>query len=160
MQDVITLGKRLVPVEQIVFVEPFDPASNPEFKTEKLFKARVTLLNRESVLAEITPQEFAEAHGLRMLTDDNIAVNPAIAFRVETFAPTETFKPEKAYVTRLKWRDLEGIEQSKLLLTPPESFIALVWRGEEPAAGRKGSQKRGRPRAPRRSLRKAELARG
>jgi hypothetical protein len=34
MQDVITIGKRLVSLEQIAFVEPFDPANNPEFKPE------------------------------------------------------------------------------------------------------------------------------
>ena len=53
MQDVITIGKRLVPVEQIAFVEPFDPTSNPEFKPEKVFKARIVLLNRDIVLTEL-----------------------------------------------------------------------------------------------------------
>ena len=47
---VITIGKRLVPVEQVAFVEPFDPSSNPEFKPEKAFKGRVVLLNREKCL--------------------------------------------------------------------------------------------------------------
>jgi hypothetical protein len=32
---VITIGKRLVPTEQLAFVEPFDPSGNPEFKPEK-----------------------------------------------------------------------------------------------------------------------------
>ncbi|GLR90895.1 hypothetical protein [Bradyrhizobium iriomotense] len=35
---VITIGKKLVPVEQVAFVEPFDPAANPEFKPEKDYK--------------------------------------------------------------------------------------------------------------------------
>ena len=30
--NVITIGERLVPAEQIAFAEPFDPAANPEFK--------------------------------------------------------------------------------------------------------------------------------
>jgi hypothetical protein len=51
---VITIGKRLVPAEQVAFVEPFDPSSNPEFKPEKDFKGRVVLLNREIVLTEQT----------------------------------------------------------------------------------------------------------
>jgi hypothetical protein len=59
MEDVITVGKRLLPVEQIALVEPFDPTSNPEFKPEKNFKARVVLLNRDTVLTEVSPQEFA-----------------------------------------------------------------------------------------------------
>jgi hypothetical protein len=45
MQDVITIGRRLAPIEQIAFVEPFDPASNPEFKPEKPYKARVVLVS-------------------------------------------------------------------------------------------------------------------
>lgn len=46
MANVITLGKRLLPVEQIALVEPFAPSSNPNFKPEKEFKARIVLLSR------------------------------------------------------------------------------------------------------------------
>lgn len=130
MQDVITLGKKHVPIEQIVFVEPFDPAANPEFKPQKDFKARIILLNRDRVLTEQTPEAFAEAYGFRMLAEDNVAVNPAIEFSVESFTPTESFKPAKAYQTRLKWRDQKGAEQSKLLLTAPEVVIAQIVRGQ------------------------------
>ena len=35
---VVTIGKRLVSLEHVAFVEPFDPASNPEFKPEKDYK--------------------------------------------------------------------------------------------------------------------------
>jgi hypothetical protein len=45
MQDVITIGRRLVPLEQIAFVEPFDPVANAEFKPEKPYKARVVLVS-------------------------------------------------------------------------------------------------------------------
>lgn len=62
---VITIGKRLVPSEQIAFVEVFDPSSNPEFKPEKEFKGRVVLLNREIVLTEQTPEQFAVARSGR-----------------------------------------------------------------------------------------------
>ena len=105
MQDVITIGRRLVPIEQIALVEPFDPASNPEFKPEKPFKGRVVLINRDTILTETPPQEFAEAYGFRLLAEDNMAANPAVAFLVESFAPTETFRPDKPFETRLKWRD-------------------------------------------------------
>lgn len=161
MQDVITIGKRLVPLEQIAFVEPFDPASNPEFKPEKAFKARLVLLNRNTVLTEAAPQEFADAHGFRLLAEDDIAVNRGIAFRVETFAPTESFNPQKAYVTRLKWRDPDGNDHSKLLLTKPETVITLVLRDEaDPGPGRKGPPHRPpRSRAARRSTRKLEPVR-
>jgi hypothetical protein len=158
MQDVITIGRGLVPVEQIALIEPFDPASNPEFKPEKLFKARVVLLNRDTVLAETPPHEIAEAYGFRMLAEDGMAVNPAIAFRVESFEATEQFNPTKAYATRLKWRDRDNNEHSKLLLTKPETVIAVVLRGEAaaPANPAKGSPNRPRSRAARRSSRKPE----
>jgi hypothetical protein len=69
-------------------VEPFDPAANPEFKPEKDFKARLVLLNRDTLLLEMPPLEFAEAQGLRLLAADNVAVNLSVPFRVETFTPT------------------------------------------------------------------------
>ena len=55
---VITIGKRLVPGDQVAFVESFDPAANPEFKVKKDFKARVVLLNRDMILTDQNPQEF------------------------------------------------------------------------------------------------------
>ena len=36
---IITIGKKLVPVEQVAFVEPFDSAANPEFEPEKTTRA-------------------------------------------------------------------------------------------------------------------------
>lgn len=146
MENVITLGKRFLPVEQIALVEPFDPTSNPDFKPEKEFKARVVSLNRDTVLTEMTPQEFAKAQGFRMLTEDNVAANPTIAFSVESFQPTESFKPAKPYLTRLKWRDREGNEQSKLLLTKPEAVLALVLRQPDAAPS---AQKKPAKRPPR-----------
>jgi hypothetical protein len=151
--NIVTIGKRLVAAEQIAFVEPFDPSANPDFKTEKEFKARVVLINRDMVLIEQTPQEFAAGHELHLFTEDNVAVNRTIPFKVETFQATENFKPSKPYQTRLKWRDLTGAEQSKLLVTPPETVIAEILhaRTESPAApkrpagrvarGRKGSRR-------------------
>ncbi len=156
--QVITIGKRLVPVEQIAFVEPFDPASNPEFKPDRDFKGRVVLLNRDTVLTEMTPQAFAAEHGWRLLADDNVAVSQALAFRVETFTPTETFQPRKAYLTRLKWRDHDGNEQSKLLVTPPETVVGeLSLRRTEPAARSKGLPRR--PQRTRRGSRKIDAVR-
>jgi hypothetical protein len=151
--QVITLGKKLIPADQIAFVEAFDPASNPEFKPDRDFKARVVLLNRDTVLTEMTPQDFAAEHNMRLLADDNVAVGQAIAFRVETFTPTETFKPSKAYLTRIKWRDQDGNEQSKLLMTAPETVVTeLSLRRKElsalskPAA-RRPARRRGSPKA-------------
>jgi hypothetical protein len=150
---VITIGKRLVPAEQLAFVESFDPSGNPEFKPEKDFKGRVVLLNREIVLTEQTPQEFALEHGLHLFAVDNVAVNRTIHFKIETFEPTENFKPAKPYQTRLKWSDLAGDEQSKLLVTAPETVIAEILQAKtepstpakrparRPARGRSGSRR-------------------
>lgn len=123
---VITIGKRLVSADQVAFVEPFDPAANPEFKPEKDFKGRVVLLDRDAVLTEQTTHEFAEAHELHLFAEDDVAVNRAIAFKIETFEPTDSFKPTKPYKTRLKWSDARGADQSKLLVTPPETVIAEI----------------------------------
>lgn len=151
---VITIGKRLVPAEQVAFVEPFDPSSNPEFKPEKDFKGRVVLLNREVLLTEQTAQEFAAEHKLHLFPEDSVAVNQAIRFKVEIFEPTENFKPTKPYKTRLKWSDLAGEEQSKLLVTAPETVIAEILQAKvettparakrpvkRPARGRNGSRR-------------------
>jgi hypothetical protein len=162
MQNVITIGKRLIPTEQIAFVEPFDPAANPDFKPEKEFKARIVLRNRDTVLAEIAPERFVEAHGFRMLAEDGAAINPAIPFWVETFAATENFNPTKPYAARLKWRDSEGNEHSKLLLAKPETVIAVVLRGgaETDAAANRPPRRPARSRVARRSARKLEAVRG
>jgi hypothetical protein len=144
---ILTIGKRLIPVEQIAYIEPFDPAANPEFKPEKNFKARLVLLNRDVVLTENSPEEFSETNGFHLLTEDNIAVNPSLAFRVETFAPTENFKPGKAYRTRIKWRDANGTEQSKLLVMEPETVVAeLSQRGANRVVNSKRSPRRPGPK--------------
>ena len=145
--NVITIGKRLVPAEQIALVEPFDPASNPEFQSDKPFKGRVVLLNRDTVLTEMAPREFAEAYCLRLLADDNVAVSQTVAFRVEIFTPTETFKPEKAYLTRLKWHDPDGNSHSKLLVTQPQAVIEELTRREGKLAVSSKAEPPGRPSA-------------
>ena len=80
-------------------------------------------------------------------------MNQAIVFRIETFEPSESFKPAKPFKTRLKWRDLAGAEQSKLLVTEPETVIAEILKAKveapvetkrparRPARGRNGSRR-------------------
>jgi hypothetical protein len=155
---ILTIGKRLISLEQVAYVEAFDPAANPEFKSEKNFKARLVLLNRDVVLSENSPQEFSEANGFHLLAEDNVAVNPSLAFKVETFAPTESFKPGKAYRTRIKWRDANGNEQSKLLVMEPETVVAeLSQRGADRVVGSKRAPRR--PARAKRAPRNAEEAR-
>jgi hypothetical protein len=153
MNAIVSLGRHLVPGENIALVEPFDLNANPQFKPHKEFKSRIVLLNRVTVLAEATPEEFAAAHGFRVLPEDGVAANPAIPFRIETFAPTDNFTPSKPFQTRLLWRDGTGTDQSKLLVTKPEAVIAIVMRGESPEgeaarpAPRRAGRARRRPRA-------------
>jgi hypothetical protein len=153
MENVLTIGRELVPVEQIAYIEAFEPPADGQFKPDKPYKGRVVLLNREFVLTETTPQAFAEANGFRLLPEDNVATNPAIPFRVESFAPTEDFNPAKPYQTRLMWRGPDGDGHSKLLLTKPEMVVAIALRGnteadsERKARPRRPAQSRGRRRA-------------
>jgi hypothetical protein len=149
----LTIGRRLIPSEHVALVEPFEPSPNGQFQTTRQFFARVVLLNRESVLIEQTPQAFAEAHGFRLLRDDRVATNPMIHFRVETFEPAEGFTPAKAYASRLLWRDLDGNEQSKLLLSLPEDVLAVAVRGEAPVQ----AAEEAKPRRQRRAVRSLEV---
>jgi hypothetical protein len=126
----ITIGRKLIPIEHIAFVEPFDREANPKLETDKAFLSRVVLLNRESVLSEETPAGFSLAHGFRVLPEDQVGVNAGVRFQVETFTPTEGFNPSKPYRSRLMWKGPEGETQSKLLLSPPETVLAIAVKGE------------------------------
>jgi hypothetical protein len=152
MPNIIVIEREHVPVEQIAYIEPFEPPADEQFRPDKPYKGRVVLLNRETVLTEATPQEFAEANEFRLLPEDNVATNPSISFRVRSFGPTDGYNPGKPFQTRLVWRDPNGDSRSKLLLTKPEMVIAIVLRGDtEPHGERKArprsSRKRTTPRA-------------
>ena len=155
-QTIIAIARKRFPIEEIALVEPFQlPAEPPpRFTSDKEFKARVVLIDRYSVLTEDTVEVFAEANKFRLLPDDAVATNPAVRFWVETFEPSEGFVPRKPYQSRLKWRDQDGNEQSKLLLAKPETVIAIALRGEtEPDSARKISPHRPpRPRTARRRV--------
>jgi hypothetical protein len=127
----LSIGRRLIPVEQIALIEPFDEASRENLKSEKPFQTRVVLLNRESVLTEDALTVIAEQNGFRLLKEDGVATNPGVPFSVEAFEPVGDFKPTKAYRSRILWRDQSGKAQSKLLLTAPEDVLATAVRGIE-----------------------------
>jgi hypothetical protein len=133
MTTTVTVGKRLIPLEQIALVERFDPIEHPRIQTYRPFKARVVLIDRESVLTEDTVVAFAEAHGFRRIADEEVASNPAIHFGVETFEPAAGFNPTKPYRSRLLWRDFDGNTQSKLMLSAPEVVLAIAVKGEAEA---------------------------
>lgn len=147
MANFVIVGRRLIPREHIAFVEQYDPNANPRFQTSRDFKGRVVMVNRDSILIEETPQAFADANGLRMLPIDKVATNPAVHFRVETFVPAEGFTPAKAYATRLLWRDLDGNDQSRLLLSEPETVLTIAVTGDAPlTTSSPSTTRRGAPR--------------
>ena len=130
MSDLIRIGKRLIPVEHVALIEPYVHTPESPLRTQREFKSRIVLLNRDSVLAERPTDELAKEHAFRMLAADGVATNPAIHFGVEEFQPAENFTPSKDYLTRLSWHDLDGNSQSKLLLTNPETVLAVAVRGD------------------------------
>ena len=149
----LTIGKRLIPLERIALVEPFVATGNEAIRTEKPFKSRIVLLNRDSVLTEDALDVFTEQNSFRLLHEDGIATNPSVLFSVEAFEADGNFKPNKPYRSRLLWRDQSAKIQSKLLLTPPEDILAIAIRGTEGDAvtGRafsRAKRSRKRPRSP------------
>jgi hypothetical protein len=132
MSKTIEFGKRIVPVEQIALVEPFDPETQKSMRSTRSFKSRIVLLNRDSILSETSPMSFAEENGFRVLTKDGAATNPAVAFSVERFEATADFQPSKPFISRLMWKDGDGHTRSKLMLSEPEDLIAIAVRGEVP----------------------------
>jgi len=137
MTTTVTIGKRLIPLDHIALVEPFDPSAHPGMKTDKAFRARVVLIDRQSLLTEETAADFAEAHSFQMLAGEGVATNPVIRFAVETFEPVPGFEPNKPYRSRLQWRDLDGETQSKLLLSAPETVLASAVTGKTEATSAK-----------------------
>jgi hypothetical protein len=146
----LTIGKRLVPLEHIVLVEPFDPSTQPRMQSDRPFQTRIVLLDRENILSEEALATFVDKHGFWRLSEDGIATNPGIYFRVEAYEPQEEFKTTKPYRCRLLWRGPEGQPVSKLLLASPEDALAVIVRGEEGGS----SPERTKPNATRRQPRR------
>lgn len=149
MSNVITVGKRFIPREQIALVEPFEVNPNSTFQTSRTYEGRLVLVSSESMLIEETVEAF-EAHQFQLLAADRVALNPQVRFQVESFTPGKDFNPTKPFVTRLLWRDLDGNVRSKLLVSEPQAVLAIV-APSAPAASvtamrssRKGSRRRSR----------------
>lgn len=160
MTETLTIGRRLVPLDHIALVEPFDPATS-RIQTERPFKARVVMLDRESVLTEDAPTAFVACHQFRLVSEDEVATNPSVRFQVEHFMAAEGFQPTKPYKSRLIWRDQDGNTQSKLLLAPAEAVLAAV-QGRVPAKNTGGSEtttpEAASRRKPRHSVRRTATA--
>jgi hypothetical protein len=152
MPNVIQVARKILPIEQVVLIEPFVPPSDTPLRTTKEFLSRIVLLDRVSVLSEESPEDLTRSNGFRFVTIDRVGTNPAILFRLETFMPTDLFNPTRPYQSRLIWKDSEGNDRSKLMLAPPDALLAVVIRGEvdpqgviagnSPARRRKTSNRR------------------
>lgn len=130
MTNVITIGRRLIPLDQIAYIEPFDPASATGIESTRKFEARITLLNRDSCLAEAPVGSFVTEHKFRLIEQDHVALNPLVDYRVEIFEPRDDFNSSKEFKTRLLWRDHRGNDFSKLLVAAPQDVLALVMEAE------------------------------
>ena len=80
MQNTIHIGRRILPIEQIALIEPFDSETQKNMRSDRAFKARIVLLNRDNTLPETDPLALAEEHAFRFLLKDNVATNLAINF--------------------------------------------------------------------------------
>ncbi|MEA2879473.1 MAG: hypothetical protein QOF14_4669 [Hyphomicrobiales bacterium] len=98
----VTIGKRIVPVEHIALIEPFDPSTQTRMQSERPFQTRIVMIDRDSILTKEALATFAERYSFRMLNEDDIATNPAVHFSVEAFEASEGFTPTKPYRARLR----------------------------------------------------------
>jgi hypothetical protein len=139
MQNTVVIGRRLIPTEHIALVEPFDQAALERLESERPFQTRLVLLDRSSVLTEEALEAFADEHGFKKLAGDGIAMNPAVAFKVEAFEASGEFQPSKPYRSRLLWRDQSGNTQSRLMIAEPQELLAVAVRS---AASKQTSRSR------------------
>jgi hypothetical protein len=52
MTKTLSIDKRLVSLEHIVLVEPFDPSTQTRIQTDRLYQSRILLIDRENILCE------------------------------------------------------------------------------------------------------------
>jgi hypothetical protein len=93
MSNQSLVGKRLLPREHIALVEAFHREANPELQTARDFRSFIVPVTRVSLLSEQTPELFAKVNGFELLKGDQVALNPHIAFQVETLEPAPDFSP-------------------------------------------------------------------
>jgi hypothetical protein len=68
--------RKRFPIEEIALVELFEPPAEQPLQGSRRADRPLQPVDR-----------FAEANKFRRLPDDNVATNPAVRFRVETFEP-------------------------------------------------------------------------
>jgi hypothetical protein len=133
----ITIRDTTVARDNVILVEPFDPARSSGIPDPQRFAGRVFLRDGSSVLTEKTPEQFAADNGFRYLgKPDHVATNPDITFRVQPFHVMEArkknpdFKPERDFPSRLIW-GRGGPNESKLLQNDCATVEAVVLLGQQ-----------------------------
>ena len=106
------------------------PSSNPliprgtRTQIVEQFKARIVLLDRRSFCAKRNRAGLPRRAACDFSTKAMSALSRDILSRGEVRADRR-FQSRKAYLTRLKWRNASGKEQSKLLLVK-EALIEVL----------------------------------
>jgi hypothetical protein len=133
----ITIRETSVARDNVILVEPFDPARASGIPDPQRFAGRVLFRDGTSMLSDKTPAQFAADNGFRYLgKPDHVATNPDITFRVQAFNVTVArkknpeFKPDRDYASRLIW-GRGGPNESKLLQNDRATVEAAVLLGQQ-----------------------------
>ncbi len=134
---IIDIRGKKIARSNVTLVEPFDPAKASAVPDAERFKGRVRMKDGNSMLIEQAPADFARAPDVQFRhlgAPDDIATNPDVTYRVETFDLAEAqrrnpdFQPEREFATRLSWRK-GGKGESVLLVNDPDRVAAVVLMG-------------------------------
>jgi hypothetical protein len=135
--SIITIRDSMIARDNIVLIEPFDPAKGSGISNPERFAGRLLFRDGNSMLTEQTPAAFAAEHGFRFLgKPDHIATNPDITFKVQKFdlvqaqSKNPEFQPERSFATRLSWGK-GGPGESRLLQNDPPTVAAVVLLGQQ-----------------------------
>ena len=126
MANFLIVGRRHIPSGSVALIEPYVHPDHSIVRPMVRVYGRVILINRDSIVVGEHPISFSREHGFCWLSIDRVGLNPDIHFRVEDFLPQDGFVPSRAFASRLIWRDQDGNEQSKLLLSEPKTALGAL----------------------------------
>jgi hypothetical protein len=99
-QNIIAIGRKRFPIEEIALVEPFEPPAEqpPRFTSDKNFKARVVLIDRYNVLTEDTvefprPTSFAGCRTTMSRPTRRCGFGSRPSSRRRVFSPANPISP-------------------------------------------------------------------
>ena len=126
MANFLIVGRRQIPSGNVALVEPYMHPDHSIVRPMVRVCGRVILINRDSIVVGEHPISFSREHGFCWLQIDRVGLNPVVTFRVEDFLPQDGFVPSRAFASRIVWRDRDGNEQSKLLLSEPDTVLEVL----------------------------------